>query len=131
MAEEKQIVTLDFEVYGRVQGKRSMGFEHNCEFKLGLKRASHHHFAFSVSTGVFFRKYTVKAGKQFGLRGFCMNAKHGTVLGQMQGPPAAVREMRNWLSTVGSPNSKIEKAEFRNEKFVENYTLDPDFKVHH
>jgi hypothetical protein len=52
-------------------------------------------------------------------------------MGQMQGPPAAIQEMKSWLSTVGSPNCQIERAEFRNEKIIENYTLDPDFKVNH
>ncbi|XP_059480380.1 acylphosphatase-2-like [Neocloeon triangulifer] len=96
----EQIVSADFEVFGRVQG-------------------------------VFFRKYTVQTGKQLGLRGWCSNTKHGTVLGHMEGSEEAVNQMKHWLTTVGSPSSKIEKAEFRNEKTLTKFTIEySDFKVH-
>ncbi|XP_065347298.1 acylphosphatase-2-like [Cloeon dipterum] len=81
--------------------------------------------------GVFFRKYTVQTGKQLGLRGWCMNTKHETVLGHMEGSQEAVNQMKHWLANVGSPSSKIEKVDIRNEKSVTKYSIEyNDFKVH-
>jgi hypothetical protein len=37
---------------------------------------------------------------------------------------------KHWLKYTGSPKSTIEKAEFRNEKNIANYSLN-DFKVRH
>ncbi|KYO25399.1 acylphosphatase-1 [Alligator mississippiensis] len=48
---------------------------------------------FGKVQGVFFRKHT-------------------------QGPAAAVRQLQQWLRDTGSPKSRIDRAEFRNEKKV-------------
>ncbi|KAF4522009.1 hypothetical protein B566_EDAN010858 [Ephemera danica] len=40
------------------------------------------------------------------------------------------RRSKKWLSSTGSPSSKIDKAEFRNEKPIEKYSF-KDFSVHH
>ncbi|XP_038214175.1 acylphosphatase-2-like [Zerene cesonia] len=84
--------SVDFEVFGRVQG-------------------------------VFFRKYTKEQAQKLGLKGWCMNTSHGTVQGQVQGPADKVESMMHWLKTTGSPSSKIDKAEFRNEKEISEYTF--------
>ncbi|XP_037799379.1 uncharacterized protein LOC119594390 isoform X1 [Penaeus monodon] len=55
MAAASDLLALDFEVFGTVQG-------------------------------VFFRKYTHDQGVKLGLRGWCMNTYHGTVVGQLEGP---------------------------------------------
>ena len=60
--------------------------------------------------GVFFRKHTQKQAVELGLRGWVMNTAEGTVKGEAQGAPENVQRMATWLSTVGSPKSKIKKA---------------------
>ncbi|XP_023717939.1 acylphosphatase-1 isoform X2 [Cryptotermes secundus] len=84
----------------------------------------------SYQYSVFFRKHTVEKGRQLGIRGWCMNTHRGTVLGKVEGEPVKVKEMKRWLKETGSPHSRIEKAEFRNEKFIDSYSFS-DFKVHH
>ncbi|XP_018308601.1 acylphosphatase-1 isoform X1 [Mycetomoellerius zeteki] len=73
---------------------------------------------FGIVQGVFFRKYTQKRGKELGLKGWCMNTPNGTVAGHMEGTKAQVDEMKQWLRHTGSPQSRIDKAEFRNEKEI-------------
>ncbi|XP_021259562.1 acylphosphatase-1 [Numida meleagris] len=81
------LVSVDYEVSGRVQG-------------------------------VFFRKYTQSEAKRLGLVGWVQNTSHGTVQGQAQGPAARVRELQEWLRKIGSPQSRISRAEFTNEKEI-------------
>nr|ACH44954.1 putative acylphosphatase organ-common type isozyme variant 1 [Taeniopygia guttata] len=69
--------------------------------------------------GVFFRKYTQGEAKRLGLAGWVRNTSHGTVQGQIQGPTARVQEMQEWLRKIGSPQSRISRAEFSNEKKIE------------
>ncbi|XP_038621699.1 acylphosphatase-1 [Tachyglossus aculeatus] len=85
MAEGHGLMSVDYEISGKVQG-------------------------------VFFRKYTQAEGKKLGLVGWVQNTAQGTVRGQMQGPPAQVRDLQEWLRTKGSPKSHIEKAHFFNER---------------
>ncbi|XP_011695325.1 PREDICTED: acylphosphatase-2-like isoform X2 [Wasmannia auropunctata] len=73
---------------------------------------------FGIVQGVFFRKYTQKRGKELGLRGWCMNTPDGTVTGHLEGEKAQVEEMKQWLRHTGSPSSRIDKVEFRNEKEI-------------
>ncbi|XP_024867501.1 acylphosphatase-1-like isoform X1 [Temnothorax curvispinosus] len=73
---------------------------------------------FGIVQGVFFRKYTQKRGKELGLKGWCMNTPNGTVVGHLEGEKAQVEEMKQWLRHTGSPQSRIDKAEFRNEKEI-------------
>ncbi|XP_065492391.1 acylphosphatase-1 isoform X2 [Caloenas nicobarica] len=56
--------------------------------------------------------------KRLGVVGWVRNTSHGTVQGQMQGPTARVRELQEWLRKTGSPQSRISRAEFRNEKTI-------------
>ncbi|XP_030643927.1 acylphosphatase-1 isoform X2 [Chanos chanos] len=94
---EEELLSVDYEVFGKVQG-------------------------------VFFRKYTQSEGKKLGLVGWVQNTGAGTVQGQLQGPTPKVRQMQEWLKTTGSPQSRIIKAEFKNEKKIENLDY-KDFKV--
>ncbi|XP_011874450.1 PREDICTED: acylphosphatase-1-like isoform X5 [Vollenhovia emeryi] len=73
---------------------------------------------FGVVQGVFFRKYTQKRGKELGLKGWCMNTPNGTVVGHLEGEKGQIEEMKEWLRRTGSPQSRIDKAEFRNEKEI-------------
>nr|XP_021143124.1 acylphosphatase-1 [Columba livia] len=56
--------------------------------------------------------------KRLGLVGWVQNTGHGTVQGRIQGPAARVRELQEWLRKTGSPQSRISRAEFRNEKTI-------------
>ncbi|XP_046977591.1 acylphosphatase-2-like [Vanessa cardui] len=73
--------------------------------------------------GVFFRKYTKQQADKLQLKGWCRNTSRGTVEGQMQGPSDKLEEMRNWLKNTGSPSSQIDKAEFKNDKDITEYTF--------
>lgn len=68
--------------------------------------------------GVCFRMYTEDQGKNLGLSGWVKNTRQGTVIGQVQGPQEKVKQMKAWLSTVGSPSSRIDRAVFSNEKDI-------------
>ncbi|KAJ9600127.1 hypothetical protein L9F63_009537 [Diploptera punctata] len=82
-----QLMSVDFEVYGKVQG-------------------------------VYFRKYTEQKARELNLRGWCMNTDKGTVTGKLEGSREKIEEMKKWLTNVGSPKSKIDKAEFKNEQTI-------------
>ncbi|RDD42613.1 Acylphosphatase-1 [Trichoplax sp. H2] len=64
--------------------------------------------------GVFFRKHTEKKANQLKLVGWVKNTPHNTVVGVIQGPHDSIETMRIWLSTKGSPKSRITKCEFKN-----------------
>lgn len=66
--------------------------------------------------GVFFRKFTVAKAKALHLVGWCANSQRGTVVGECQGKPEALAEMKEWLCTEGSPHSHIERCEFKQER---------------
>ncbi|XP_067288515.1 acylphosphatase-2 isoform X2 [Pseudorasbora parva] len=68
--------------------------------------------------GVCFRMYTEEEGKKLGVTGWVKNTRQGTVVGQVQGPPEKVTEMKYWLSNVGSPSSRIDRAQFSNERDI-------------
>ncbi|XP_061467755.1 acylphosphatase-1 isoform X2 [Rhineura floridana] len=87
MAEGDGLISVDYEVFGKVQG-------------------------------VFFRKNTQAQGKKLGVVGWVQNTDYGTVQGQIQGPTVKVRQLQEWLQKTGSPKSRIDRAEFRNEKEI-------------
>nr|XP_020669036.1 acylphosphatase-2-like [Pogona vitticeps] len=68
--------------------------------------------------GVFFRKYTEEQGRKLGVVGWVKNTTWGTVTGQVQGPKEKVDIMKNWLRTVGSPMSRIDRTVFSNEREI-------------
>ncbi|XP_059574548.1 acylphosphatase-2 isoform X1 [Alligator mississippiensis] len=68
------------------------------------------------STGMC--RYTEEQGRKLGLAGWVRNTPRGTVTGQVQGPKDKVEIMRNWLRSVGSPMSRIDRAVFSNEREV-------------
>ncbi|KAK3869441.1 hypothetical protein Pcinc_025242 [Petrolisthes cinctipes] len=85
---------------------------------------------FGLVQGVFFRKYTQEQGMKLGVVGWCRNTSHGTVAGQVEGPTQKVQLMKDWLSNVGSRASRIERAEFKNEKEIQDYTF-KKFTIRH
>ncbi|XP_055484723.1 acylphosphatase-2 [Psammomys obesus] len=68
--------------------------------------------------GVCFRMYTEGEAKKRGVVGWVKNTRTGTVTGQVQGPEEKVDSMKSWLSKVGSPSSRIDRADFSNEKTI-------------
>ncbi|XP_034365308.2 acylphosphatase-2 isoform X2 [Arvicanthis niloticus] len=73
---------------------------------------------FGTVQGVCFRMYTEGEAKKRGLVGWVKNTRKGTVTGQVQGPEEKVNSMKSWLSKVGSPSSRIDRADFSNEKTI-------------
>ncbi|KAG9267044.1 acylphosphatase-2 isoform X1 [Astyanax mexicanus] len=63
-------------------------------------------------------QYTEDQGKKLGVNGWVKNTRQGTVIGQVQGPRDKVDEMKHWLRHVGSPSSRIDRAEFSNERDI-------------
>lgn len=57
-----------------------------------------------------------------------MNTPKGTVQGVVQGDEKAITDMKRWLKNTGSPSSKIDHAEFKNEKSINNFEFN-DFKI--
>ncbi|CAB4002296.1 acylphosphatase-1 [Paramuricea clavata] len=93
----RRLLSLDFEVFGKVQG-------------------------------VFFRKWTERKSKEFGLVGWVKNTKVSTVTGQLQGEKQNIDLMKVWLSTEGSPKSTITNCEFTNERSINKLGFS-DFKI--
>lgn len=96
--------------------------------KSGAKLLAVDFEVFGKVQGVFFRKFTQEQGTALGLRGWCMNTEEGTVKGSIEGEADKVEEMKTWLRTKGSPASRIDKAEFKNEKEIQEYNY-PSFTV--
>lgn len=62
---------------------------------------------------VYFRKYTQDEATKLGLLGWVKNLDNGTtVKGEAVGPKEAIEKFKHWLAHVGSPSSKIDKADF-------------------
>ncbi|WAR19247.1 ACYP1-like protein [Mya arenaria] len=55
---------------------------------------------FGLVQGVFFRKHTQIQAKALGLVGWCLNTRHNTVQGQVQGPNAKIIEMYERLVEI-------------------------------
>jgi len=69
--------------------------------------------------GVFFRDCTVQKAKALGLVGWVANSRRGTVVGECQGPKFQLQDMKVWLSSEGSPSSRIDCADFKDERDME------------
>lgn len=72
---------------------------------------------FGKVQGVFFRKYTQREATRLGLVGWVRNTDRtrSSVEGEIAGTAGQSEElaqMRHWLGKVGSPKSRIERAEF-------------------
>ncbi|XP_053653752.1 acylphosphatase-2 isoform X2 [Cherax quadricarinatus] len=85
---------------------------------------------FGLVQGVFFRKYTQDQAIRLGVHGWCMNTYHRTVKGQLEGPREMVKLMKDWLKKTGSPSSRIDKVEFKNEREIQDYTF-KNFSIKH
>ncbi|XP_038643302.1 acylphosphatase-2-like isoform X2 [Scyliorhinus canicula] len=88
----------------------------------GLKSVDYE--IFGEVQGVFFRKYTEEQARKLGLVGWVKNTSQGTVIGQVQGAVEKVNFMMNWLKSVGSPMSRIDRANFSNEREISKLDFD-------
>jgi len=70
--------------------------------------------------GVYFRMHTEQKALALGLVGWVMNTKAGTVKGVAQGNKDKLEIFRMWLSTEGSPMSKIERCEIKDFQQINN-----------
>jgi acylphosphatase len=83
---------------------------------------------FGKVQGVFFRKYTHAEATKLNLVGWVMNTQEGTVVGQIQGSEDKIKKMKEWLNKTGSPKSRIDRTEFKNEKHIEKFEF-KEFKI--
>jgi acylphosphatase len=60
--------------------------------------------------GVFFRESTREKAHELGLTGFVQNEKDGTVYMELEGPPAALKQLEKWAHE-GPRKAKVEKVE--------------------
>ncbi|XP_078057086.1 acylphosphatase-2-like isoform X1 [Mustelus asterias] len=104
--------SVDYEVFGEVQGVFFRKVR-----ALNLKESIPCHSSLSLP-GRSVSPYTDEQAKKLGLVGWVKNTAQGTVIGQMQGPAEKVHFMMNWLKSVGSPMSRIDKANFSNEREI-------------
>ncbi|KAM9461582.1 acylphosphatase-2 [Clarias gariepinus] len=95
------------------------------QIDMSAKYASVDFEVFGIVQGVFFRmsgdvtvQHTEKEAKKLGVSGWVKNTREGTVIGQVQGPPEKVSQMKHWLRNIGSPSSRIDRAEFTNERDI-------------
>ncbi|XP_016989605.1 acylphosphatase-1 [Drosophila rhopaloa] len=92
----------------------------SCEFEV-----------FGKVQGVNFRRHALRKAKTLGLRGWCMNSGRGTVKGYIEGRPAEMDVMKEWLRNTGSPLSSVERVEFsslreRDRYGYTNFHIKPD-----
>lgn len=78
--------------------------------------------------GVFFRKCTKDKADELGLHGWVRNTRRGTVEGVIQGSADRLESMKEWLTNIGSPQSKIDGCNFSNEKTIPQYEF-ADFAI--
>lgn len=72
-----------------------------------------------VVQGVWFRKYTRDAAKEFNLSGFVENKRDGSVYVEAEGEELNLSFFVEWLYT-GSPLSKVEKVNWK-EGTIKNF----------
>ncbi|XP_066282714.1 acylphosphatase-2-like [Branchiostoma lanceolatum] len=96
MAASGRLVSVDYEVFGKVQGVFFRKNTKRTADKLGL-------------VGWVKNEVKPRPGQ----------AVLKTVVGQVQGEESKVFVMKKWLRETGSPKSKIKDAHFRNESIID------------
>lgn len=73
-------VSVDFEVFGKVQGK----------FHIKILNRKHN---FNKISGVYFPKYCKEMCEQLSISGWVKNTKKGTIFGKLQGQRSNIEHM--------------------------------------
>merc|ERR1712223_1542786 len=73
--------------------------------------------------GVFFRKFTQQQASALGLRGWVKNTMTKSVVGHIEGDGEKVEQMKVWLKETGSPQSRIDKVAFSNQREIDRYSF--------
>ncbi|KAA3674019.1 acylphosphatase [Paragonimus westermani] len=105
----------EFEVFGRVQGE-----ELNLLF---LILSSFQEYFLERDL-----QYASNYAKELGVVGWVKNTDRGTVCGAVEGREEAVDLFKKWLSSTGSPKSRIDRCQFKSEKPIANTTF-TDFSI--
>ncbi|XP_022123879.1 acylphosphatase-2 [Pieris rapae] len=79
-----------------------------------IRLASVEFEVFGEVQGCFFTKYCKEMAEGLGIGGWVKNTRNGTIVGRIQGTTENLDKMIDWLSTKGSPESKIEKCVLSN-----------------
>ncbi|XP_048381191.1 acylphosphatase-2-like isoform X1 [Stegostoma tigrinum] len=117
----KTLKSVDYEIFGEVQG---VFFRKNCDGSAARTiQTKHKNITRSRSrpsgpSNLLCHSYTEEQARKLGLVGWVKNTAGGTVTGQVQGSVENVNFMMNWLKSVGSPMSRIDKALFTNEREI-------------
>ncbi|KAI8486819.1 hypothetical protein Bbelb_353270 [Branchiostoma belcheri] len=96
MAASGRLVSVDYEIFGKVQGVFFRKNTKRTADRLGL-------------VGWVKNEVKVRPGQ----------AALKTVVGRVQGEESKVQVMKKWLREKGSPKSTITDAQFRNESIVD------------
>ena len=70
-----------------------------------------HYEVFGKVQRVFMRKYTIQTAQKLKISGYVFNTEKGTVKGEACSTKSRLLKLKTWLSTKGSPKSKIDHAE--------------------
>ena len=101
------------------------------ESKMAASKLVHLDFeVFGRVQGVFFRKYTQQKAKSIDIRGWIRNTRQNTVQGELEGETNTIETMKNWLRKEGSPSSRIDRAVFKNEREIQEYSYS-GFSIKH
>ncbi|KAK3255892.1 hypothetical protein CYMTET_34948 [Cymbomonas tetramitiformis] len=73
--------------------------------------------------GVSFGKHAEKKCKELGLVGWCAETTTRSIAGEVQGCDVmALQQMKEWLNKTGSPKSKIESCDIRDQREIPKKT---------
>ena len=74
------------------------------------------------------KKYKVENVVIFGYQSCLFDNRDGTVKGELEGDLENVNLMKSWLQKTGSPQSRIDKAVFNNQRQINAYNFD-NFRI--
>ena len=126
-----QIIFVVLLVIGLLHIRNYLIIHSSQETEMSATKLLHVEFeVFGKVQGVFFRKYTQSKANSLGVRGWIRNTEKRTVQGELEGTTDILATMKEWLRKEGSPSSRIDQANFRNEKEIAQYTF-TGFSIRH